>query len=124
MNKKTFIKYIIIIIFILLIAFLSQQIYFWGTGKTLISEATNYASAYLAKGSNWVASKIYPKISEVSEAAQKRGDIIQTEVNQEKQKISENIGEKISNYFSGVANSVLHPGTPQNCQPSQNSISQ
>ena len=35
---------------------------------------------------------------------------LQNEVNQEKQKVSENILDKIKNYFSGVTNNVLHPG--------------
>ena len=61
---------------------------------------------------------IYPKISG---EVQKRGDRIKNEVSQEKQKVSENIGQKISNYFSGVTESILHPGTPQNCQPTQTS---
>ena len=112
MDTKPFIKYIVIIIIILLVAFLSQKAYFWGNEKTFVSEATNQVSAYLAKGSNWVTSKIYPK---VTGEVQNRGAIIKTEINQEKEKVSENIGEKISNYFSGVANSVVHPGTPQNC---------
>ena len=110
------IKYIVIIIVILLIAFFSQQAYSASTGKTLISDATGQASAYLAQGSNWAMSKIYPK---VDGAVEKRGDMIKNEVTQEKQKVSENIGTKIENYFSGVANSVVHPGTPQNCQPAQ-----
>ena len=112
MNTQGIIKYILIIIVILLIAFLSQQAYVWKYGKNITSNITNQALATLAKGSDWVADKIYPK---VSVEVQKRGDIIKTEVKKEKEKVSENIGEKISNYFSGVANSVMHPGDPQNC---------
>lgn len=112
MELKGIIKYIAVIIIVLLIAFFSQQAYYQGTEKTFISDAKNYAAAYLAKGSNWATSKIYPK---VSGEVQKRGDIIKNEIKQEKEKVSENIGEKISNYFSGVANSVMHPGDPQNC---------
>jgi len=118
MEKKGLIKYIIIITIILLVAFLSQQAYFRGIEKTFISDATNKISACLADGSNWLTSKIYPK---VSGEVQKRGDMIKTEVNQEKNKISENILDKTKNYFSGVANSIMHPGTPQNCQPAQTS---
>lgn len=112
--KKKFIFFIIMIIIVLAIVFLSQQAYTRGFGKTIISDAANQTEAYLSKGSNWALSNIYPKISG---EVQKRGDIIKSEVNQEKQKISENIGTKIKNYFSGVANSILHPETPQNCQP-------
>ena len=114
--QKSIIISIIAIIIILVVAFLSQQAYSRGVAKTIVSAATNQASTYVGKGSDWVISKIYPKISG---EVQKRGDIIKNEVNQEKNKVSQNIGEKISNYFSGVANSVIHPGTPQNCQPVQ-----
>jgi len=117
MNTQRSIKYIIIIIFILGAAFLSQKAYSFEFGHNLISGATNQASAYLAKGSEWVTSKIYPKVDGV---VQSRGDAIKNEVKTEKEKVSENIGEKISNYFSGVENSVVHPGTPQNC-PTQTS---
>jgi hypothetical protein len=115
-NEKGFIKYIVIIIVILAIVFLSQQAISRGFGNNLISDATSQAQAYLAKGANWASSQIFPKISG---EVQKRGEIIKNEVNQEKQKVSDNIGKKIENYFSGVANSIAHPGTPQNCQPAQ-----
>ena len=112
-QEKGFIKYIVIIIVILAVVFLSQQVYSRAIGKTLISDATGQAKTYMAKGSDWVMSNIYPKISG---EVQKRGDIIKTEVDQEKNKVSENIGTKISNYFSGVTDSVLHPGENNNCQ--------
>ncbi|OGZ79379.1 MAG: hypothetical protein A2358_00230 [Candidatus Staskawiczbacteria bacterium RIFOXYB1_FULL_37_44] len=118
MNEKGFIKYIVIIAVILAVVFASQQAFLKENQKTFVYGAMDQGKAYLAKGSEWVTSKIYPKISE---EAQKRGEAIKNGVDQEKNKISENIGEKISNYFSGVADSVLHPGTPQNCptQPTQ-----
>lgn len=103
---------IIAIVIVLAVAFLSQKSYFNGTEKTFIYGATDQAKLYLAKGVNWATSTVYPKINEET---QKRGDIIKNEVDKEKQKISENIGQKISNYFSGVSDSILHPGTPQNC---------
>jgi len=113
---KKIIFSIIGIIIVLAIVFLSQQAYSGGFGKTLISDATNQAASYVAKGSDWAMSQIYPKISG---EVQKRGDMIKNEVNQEKQKVSENIGEKISNYFTGISDSILHPETPQNCQPAE-----
>ncbi|MCX6718348.1 MAG: hypothetical protein NTY81_01955 [Candidatus Staskawiczbacteria bacterium] len=112
MNTRGTIKYIVIIIIILLAIFLSQKAYSWEVGKTLLSGAGSKASAYLSKGSEWATSKIYPK---VTGEVQNRGAIIKNEVAQEKNKVSENIGEKISNYFSGVENSIVHPGDPQNC---------
>jgi len=107
---KKFIIYIVLIIIILAVVFLSQQAYFRGVGKTLISDATNQASVYLAEGSGWVISNIYPKINglpaQAGKALQSGGDTIKTEVDQAKQKVTEDIGKKIENYFSGVANSV------------------
>ena len=123
-QEKGFIKYIVIIIFILAVAFLSQKIYSRGTEKIFVFDAVSQAAgAYIAKGTDWIASAIYPKISG---EVQKRGDAIKTEINQEKNKISENIGEKIKNYFSGITDSILHPGDNNNCQvqPSQSPAAQ
>ncbi len=111
--QKRFIKYLVIIIVILVVIFLSQQAYFREFGKTFISNATNQANAYLAKGSNWLMSAIYPKISG---EVQKRGDIINKEINKEKEKVSENIGTKIKNYFSGISDAIFHPSN--NSSPS------
>ena len=113
MNTESgFIKYIVIIVVILAVVFLSQQAYTRGAGKTLISNSTGKVKSYLSQGSNWVLSKVYPKISG---EVQKRGDIIKNEVSQEKQKVSENIGTKIKNYFSGISDSILHPGENNSC---------
>ena len=122
--EQGFIKYIVIIIVILIVVFLSQQIFFRGFGKTFISDATNQVKTYMAKGSDWVMSNVYSKISG---EVQKRGDVIKNAANQETQKVSENIGTKIENYFSGIANSILHPETPQtpqNCPPTTTPASQ
>jgi predicted PurR-regulated permease PerM len=111
MDKKIIFS-IVAIIIVLVLVFLSQQAYSRGIGKTLISDATNQARAVLAQGTNWAMANVYPKISGEVQA---RGDMIKNEVGQEQKKVSENIGQKISNYFSGVANAIAHPGTPQNC---------
>jgi hypothetical protein len=118
MSKKIIFGVIAIII-VLLVAYLSQKGAFSGSGNTLISDATDQVKGFLAKGSDWVMTNIYPKISG---EVQKRGDLIKNEVNSEKEKISESIGEKISDYFSGVTDSILHPGTPQNCQTQSDQI--
>ena len=113
MDTKRLIIYISIIVIILVAVFLSQQAYSREAVKPLISAAENQVQAYTTKGTNWIASKVTGEV-------QKRGDIIKNEVNQEKQKVSENIGTKIGNYFSGIANSIVHPGQTTNCPtPSQ-----
>ena len=119
MNKKIIFS-IFAIIFILAVVFLSQQAYSGAVGKTLIFDATNRVKSYLADGSNWAISNIYPKIAGEVQA---KGDMIKSAVGntvgQAQQNVSENIGKKISNYVSGITNAVVHPGTPQNCQPTQ-----
>lgn len=124
MNKKIIFS-IFAIIVVLGIVFLSQQAYSQGVGKTLISDATNQAKAYLADGSNWAMSNIYPKITGEVQA---KGDMIKSAVgsavDQAQQNVSENVGQKISNYISGITNAVVHPGTPQNCPPTPPSSGQ
>jgi len=120
-QDKGFIKYIVIIAVILIVIFLSQQAYFKGIGKNIFLQGSGVAQEYLSKGSDWAQNSVYPKISG---EVQKRGDMIKNEINQEKEKISQTIGEKIKNYFSGVADSILHPGkTQQNqaCPPTESS---
>ena len=124
-SEKGFIKYIIIIAAIIILVFLGQQAYFKGVGQNIALKASNAINSYLAKSTNWVADKIFPQITG---EVQKRGDMIKEEINSEKDKISENIGEKIKNYFSGVVDSVFHPGNnstgTQSCQPVQPSETQ
>jgi len=126
--RKKIIFYIILIIIILVLVFLSQQAFSRGVVKTFVFDAANHVSAYLAKGSSWALSGIYPKISGLSAQAgeaQKRGDAIKNEINQTTQKITD-IPKKIENYFSGITNSILHPGENNNCQvqPPQTSAGQ
>jgi len=52
------------------------------------------------------------------------GEAVVNGINNTKEKISENISntqENISNYFSGIANSILHPETTTNCPPAASS---
>ena len=116
-NQKKFIKYIIIVAIILSIVFLSQQSYSREFGKNLFFKASETISGYWTKGSNWVTDDVYPK---VNEDVQKRGEIIKNEIDSEKEKVSTNIGDKIKNYFSGIAESVIHPGN-NSCEATQTS---
>jgi len=115
-QDKGFIKYIVIIAVILIVVFLSQQAYFRGIAKDIFLQGSDAAQNYLAKGSNWARDVIFPKING---EVQKRGDMIKNEINQEKEKISQTIVEKIKNYFSGVVDSVFHPSS--NMSSNQNS---
>lgn len=113
MEQKGFVKYILIIAVILAAAVLSQQPFVKQWGQKAVSKAPAPVQTYLTKGSTWVNGQVLPKIGG---EVQKRGEMIKNEVSQEKEKISENILEKVKNYFTGIENSIIHPGT---CQPSQ-----
>jgi len=114
------IKNTLIIFVILGVTYFSQQAHFKELGNGMLSEQTAAIEGYLAKGANWVSENVYPTITG---EVQKRGDIIKNEVAQEKENISKNIGEKIQNYFSGIVDSVINPGSSDSCQPSQASTS-
>lgn len=115
--KGALLKYVLIISVILGIAFLSQNVFSWANAKTFVYDAVGQAKAYLGQGSNWAAQALLPSLSG---EVQKRGEMIKDEVITEKEKISESVGEKIKNYFSGIADSVINPGKNSNCNcPSQ-----
>jgi hypothetical protein len=116
---KNMVKNIVVIFVILFLVFFSQQTYLnFGVGDS--TPQAGVVQDYFAKGSNWVKDSMYPKISG---EVQKRGEIIKNEVASEKQKISEDIGKKIKNYFSGVVDSIFNPGklkenqNQNNCEP-------
>jgi hypothetical protein len=121
-KKTNNIKYFFIIIVILAIVFLSQQSYSKEFGKNWAIKASESVSGYWAKGASWATEHVYSK---ASEEVQNRGEVIKSEINNEKEKVSENISEKIKNYFSGVVDSVIHPtakeenANTQNCQPAE-----
>jgi hypothetical protein len=113
--ENGFIKYVVIIAAILGVAFFSQKLYGWQNTKTFVYGAQKQAQNYLAAAYNWAKDTVLPKIGgEVG----KGKEAIANGIEQEKQKVSENVAEKIKNYFSGIGESILHPGTPQNCPAS------
>jgi len=112
MNKKIII-FIILIVVILAALFFSQQAYSDAIGKTLIFGAKDQIGAYLTKGVNLLTAGVYSK---VSEQVQSGGEAIQNSINQQKEKISKTISGA-ENYFSGIAESILHPGENNNCPP-------
>jgi len=118
-----FIKYILIIVAILGIVFLGQQAFVRGVSENVISRASDQIRTYVAKGSKWAVSAI---ISPISGGVEGGKEAITNEITQEKEKISESVGEKIKNYFSGITDSILHPGENNNCptQPTETTPSQ
>ena len=120
-SKKGLIKYIVIIGVIFSAVFLSQQGYISSKSNsfTFVNSTVKQAEPYMAKGSGWVLDKVFPSISG---EVQKRGEMVSEGLNEQKEKVSENISEKISNYFSGVKESILHPGE-NNCECENQSTS-
>jgi len=113
--QKSFLFSIIAIIVILVVVLLSQQVNFKKVDTNIVSSAGNKAQANLSKASNLLNPNI---ISKITDEVKNRGEVINKEVDQQKNiatKSSENILEKTKNYFSGIANSIIKPGTPQNC---------
>lgn len=109
MQKQGFIKYFIVIGVLLTAVFLSQRVDLFEKKQTFsfTSGAVSQAQTYLGDGSKWLTDKIYPN---VSSEAQKRGAMVVSGVNEQKEKVSESITKKIKNYFSGISDSILHPG--------------
>ena len=115
---KVIIIYVVIIIVILAVVFFSQQPSLKEFGKNLfsLSQGYNKTGEYMANGSNWVKDNI---LSKIGGEVQKRGDMAKEGITEQKEKISESVGEKIKNYFSGIVDSVFHPG--ENTTPAESS---
>ncbi len=122
-TQAGFIKYILIIVAILGVVFLGQQAFIRGFGRAVLSDTGDKIKTFMAQGSNWATSAIILPIGGGVESSK---EAITGEIAQEKEKLSENIGEKIKNYFSGITNSILHPGENSNClaQPTKTAPSQ
>jgi len=104
--EKGFIKNIIIIIIILVVVFFSQQPNFREYGKNL------YNQAFAQGQSWWQGAYSYPKqniLSNVGGEVEKKKEVIQNELQKEKNKISENILQKIKNYFSDIILRTFKP---------------
>lgn len=109
------IKYIIIIAVILGAVYFSQEA-LPGNMQEFMSGAGGQAGQYLAKGYSWAKDALFSKIGGgVEQAKEGISSQIEGQIEKQKENITQNISEKIKNYFSGVQNSILHPGTPQNC---------
>ncbi len=99
------------IILILTATFLSQQVYFSKVGDNIVSGAVNNVTAQVSKGFESITSRFFPNLAG---EAEKRGEIIQDTVVEQKNNL-ENSLEETKNYFSGIKNSIVNPDVPQNC---------
>ena len=100
------IKYIVIIAVILAVVFFSQQMFFKSWGENTYTWVKGQTGDNMQKAGSYVTDTILPKISGEVE---KRGEMVKEGVEQQSQNISESVGEKISNYFAGISDAVLHP---------------
>ena len=111
----TFLKYILIIAIILIVAFFSQQVVSGGFAKTFVYDYASKAKATLSKGYNSIAQKTISKADEVGGQVASGGEAIKQGVEEKKKDITENISTKVSNYFSGIGNALVGKSTADNC---------
>lgn len=111
-----FIKYFIIIAIIVGAAFVSQQAFSGTFSRNIATTISGKIGKYLSDASSWTTSALIPQISE---KVQSGGEAVFNGLNQEKEKISESAVKDLKNYFSGIADSILHPGE-NNCQTPAN----
>ena len=97
MKERGFIQYIVLIAFVLGIAFLSQQPLFKPYGKNLYNQASIQASLYWSKANNWVTASLYPK---ATQEVQNRGEPLQEAIIDQKNNFAQNVWENIKNYFA------------------------
>lgn len=89
--------------------------------KQLTESAFTKAGASEAKAIDWSIPAISSIPQKTAESVKSGGEAVANGINNVKEKVSENVLQKVENYISGIGNSILHPGTPQNCQPAQTS---
>src|SRR3989339_1156759 len=132
MKRGIIIKNMTIIAIILAIVYFSQNPSFSKLGENVFSGSLRAVGGdYWAKGSNWVKDDLFSKIGG---EAQKRGDMAKEGITEQKEKVSESIGENIKNYFSGIVAGIVDrvlnikkedsgPSRTETCLPCQSSQS-
>jgi len=101
--ENGFINYIAGIIIVLVIAFLSQQPYFRGFGANIYNQAEMQIEALLAKGQEWVATNVSPKVeSKINGEVAKAGEQAKTEIEKQKNNLMQNAWDNIKNYFANI----------------------
>ncbi len=93
------IKYIIFILIILAIIFLSQQPYFQEKGKIMYQKVAGWGSVV----KNWCQDFFQKNIfSRISSEIEKRQEIAKQELENQSKEIGQNIWQRIENYFLGL----------------------
>lgn len=104
--EKGFIKNVLVIIIILVIVFFSQQPNFRKYGKDFYDQAVVYGQSWWQGAYSYAKQNVF---SMVGGEVEKRKEVIQDEIQQEKNKVSENILQKIKNYFSDIVLRIFKP---------------
>lgn len=90
------VKYVIFILIILAIVFLSQQPYFQEKGKNIYQKAAEWGSAV----KNWCQDFFQKNIfSRISSEIEKRQKIAKEELENQSKQAGENLWQRIENYF-------------------------
>jgi hypothetical protein len=100
------IKNLIIIAIIIGAVVISQQPAVKGWGQNTLSWIEKKTDPYTSKITDLFEKKLYPTIGGEVE---KRKDIIEQEIAEEKEKISETLAEKIKKYFSNIIDLIFFP---------------
>lgn len=129
--EKGFIKNVVIIIIILVAVFFSQQPNFREYGKNLYNQAFAQGQSWWQGAYSYAKQNVFPKIGGEVE---KKKEVIQDELQKEKNKMSENILQKIKNYFLNIISRTFKSvekseqppsnSAPANQWPSQDPLSQ
>ena len=95
--------YLVIIIILLTVVFLSQQLYFNEVVKKLYFQAETQTKVYWTKATDWFNNNVYPM---VSREVEQKSTFIQQEINKQKNNVVQNIWEKTKNYFKDIFSKV------------------
>lgn len=129
--EKGFIKNVVIIIIILTVVFFSQQPNSREYGKNLYNQAFTQGQSWWQGAYGYAQQNVFSK---VGGEVEKKKELIQDELQKEKNKMSENILQKIKNYFSNIISRTFKSAekseqppsnsAPANSWPSQDPLSQ
>lgn len=93
------IKYVIFILIILAIVFLSQQAYFQEKGKIIYGKAAEWGSVIKKQCQDFFQKNIFSRISSEIE---KRQQIAKQELENQSKEVRGNLWQGIKNYFLGL----------------------
>jgi len=117
-KEKGIIKYILAVVAVLAVVFISQQNLFRGTTQTFYNGFSEKVKRSLAGATSWVNANAVPQISS---EVKKGGEALKEGASQAKEQVTQNVAEKAKNYFSGIVDSILgkNNSVNSNCNVNQ-----